>query len=142
DQCRYLLASLYRDLGEPEPALALLDTLATNLDGFDNLPARAHAYEEAGEILYRLDRDSEAAAKYDAAAAAYRQAGAIVDEVRMHRKRALALRWADRAEEALASLAEAERLADDLSGDPVEAPQVVWEQAMNGYEGARLLAGL
>jgi tetratricopeptide (TPR) repeat protein len=142
DRCRHLLATLYRDLSEPEPALALFDTLAANLDGFDNLPARAHAYEEAGEILYRLDRDGEAAARYGAAATAYRQAGAVIDEVRLHRKRALALRWADRSDEAVESLAEADRRIADLTADPAESPQVVWELAMIGYEGARLLAGV
>jgi len=142
DRCRYFLADVYRELDEPELALGLLDTLATNLDGFDNLPARARMHEEAGDILYRLDRDAQAATRYAAAARAYGQAELRVDEVRAHRKRALALRWADRIDEALAALGEADALAARLPSDPARDPQAVWERAMLGYEGARLLAGV
>ena len=141
DRCRYLLATLYRDLGDPEPALALLDTVAANLDGFDNLPARAQMYEEAGDVLYRLDRDGEAAGRYEAAASAYHRAGLPVDEVRARRRCALALRWSGQTDAALAELAEADRLVGRLPAE-ADAPEVIWERAMTAYEGARLLLGL
>jgi len=89
-----------------------------------------------------LDRGAEAAARYAAAARAYGQAELWVDEVRAHRKRALALRWADEVDEALDALGEADALATRLGSDLAEDPEAVWERAMLGYEGARLLAGV
>lgn len=142
DRCRYFLVTVYRELDEAELALRLLDTLVTNLDGFDNLPVRARMHEESGDIRYRLDRDAEAAARYAAAARAYGQAELWVDEVRAHRKRALALRWADEVDEALDALGEADALATRLGSDLAEDPEAVWERAMLRYEGARLLAGV
>jgi tetratricopeptide (TPR) repeat protein len=141
DRCRYLLAGIYREMGEDEPALALLDQLAANLDGFDNLPARARMYEEAGEIHYRADRDLTAADRFAAAAAAFAQAGAVLDEVRARRRGALALHWAGERDAALAALAEVDALVAKLPPAVAEEPSGIWERAMTGYETTKILIG-
>jgi cellulose synthase operon protein C len=140
DRCRHLLAGIYREMGEDEPALALLDQLATNLDGFDNLPARARMYEEAGEIHYQADRDLTAANRFAAAATAFAKAGSILDELRARRRAALALHWAGDRDAALAALAEVDALAAKLPAGTTE-PAVVWEKAMTGYETTKILIG-
>ncbi|HWH00460.1 MAG TPA: hypothetical protein VNV66_14305, partial [Pilimelia sp.] len=121
DRCRYLLSASYRELGEHDAALALLDQVAANLDGFDNLPGRGQMHEEAGELLYGLDRDALAAARFHAAAEAYRAAGLPLAELRVLRRRALALRWAGDLDAALAALADADAAAVRLTVPPVPA---------------------
>jgi tetratricopeptide (TPR) repeat protein len=138
DRCRYLLATVYRELGDPESALAQLNQLAINLDGFDNAAWRAGMQEEAAEVLYRMDRDAEAADRFLVAADTFRDAGQLVAEVRNRRMAALSLRWAGDPQASLARLAEADAVAESLS---VEDPQAVWEKAMLGYDGARVLMG-
>jgi tetratricopeptide (TPR) repeat protein len=138
DRCRYLLAMVYRELGDPESALAQLNQLAVNLDGFDNAAWRAGMHEEAAELLYRMDRDADAAARFLVAADTFRDAGQVVAEVRTRRMAALSLRWAGDPSTALARLAEADALAETL---PAGEPQAVWERAMLAYDGARVLLG-
>ncbi|MEV7228378.1 hypothetical protein AB0M79_15330 [Polymorphospora sp. NPDC051019] len=140
DQSRYLLAGIYRGLDEPEPALALLDQLAENLDGPDNLPGRGQMLEEAGDILYDTDRDSLAAQRFAAAAEAYRLAGLPQHELRARRREAAALLWSPDVPGALAAVGRAERVAAGLTaGEPVE-PAVVWELSMLADTAARVLA--
>ena len=96
DRCRHLLASIYLALGEQGPALDLLDELAENLDGPDNLPHRAQVLEEAGGTCYDQDRDNLAAQRFAAAASAYQAAGLRLDELRARRREVMALCWAGR----------------------------------------------
>lgn len=138
DRCRYLLATVYHELDQPEPALALLDELAERLDGFDNLPARGQMHEEAAQILYALDRDATAAARFTAAADCYRAAGLLLDEVRARRWAALSLRWAGDMPAAMTQLGAADGLAERL---PTDEPHAIWEHAMLGFDGARVLLG-
>jgi tetratricopeptide (TPR) repeat protein len=138
DRCRYLLSRIYRDMEQPDDALAQLDRLVANLDGFDNLAARAQMHEEAGQVLYGLDRDSLAAQRFGQAADAYRAAELPLDEVRARRWCALSWRWADQAERAVAVLDEADACAAVLDEDE---PPVIWEKGMLGYDGARVLIG-
>ncbi|MEV0607783.1 hypothetical protein AB0I61_15605 [Polymorphospora rubra] len=140
DQNRYLLANIYRGLGEPEPALALLDQLADNLDGPDNLPGRAQMQEEAGDILYDTDRDGLAAQRFAAAAESYRLAGLPQHELRARRREAAALLWSPDVPAALAAVGRADRVAAGLaSGEPAE-PGLVWELSMFADTAARVLA--
>jgi tetratricopeptide (TPR) repeat protein len=138
DRCRYLLASVYRDMGESDGALSLFDQLTVNLDGFDNAAARGQMHEEAAEILYRLDRDADAAARFATAAETFRSCGLTLDEVRCHRMAALSLRWSGEPDAAVAMLAEADARVAAL---PVDEPPARWERAMLGYDGARVLLG-
>lgn len=139
DRCRYLLVTVYQALGEVESALSLLDTLVTNLDGFDHLASRAGMHEVAGDLLYDTDRDAEAAQRYYAAAAGYRTAGEVLDHVRAARKHVSALRWSGQLEEALAALPAAEEAAARL---PADAEGAEFEQAKLGYEAAGLLSSV
>jgi tetratricopeptide (TPR) repeat protein len=141
DRCRYLLASVYRDLGEDDAAVALLDQLAANLDGYDNLPARGQMREEAGDVLYRLDRDALAAERFAAAAEAFGAAGLLLDELRVRRRHALALRWSGDVDQAMAALAEADDAAAALPADVARQPQAIWERAMLGYDATKILIG-
>jgi tetratricopeptide (TPR) repeat protein len=141
DRCRYLLAGIYRELGEDEPALALLDELAANLDSFDNLASRARMYEEAGEIHYRADRDDVAAERFSAAAAAFAQVGAALDELRARRRAALALHWAGAQDAALAALTEIDALVERLPADVASQPAATWEKAMARYDATKILIG-
>ncbi len=138
DRCRYLLSLVYRDLDQPDEALTLLDQLVTNLDGYDNLAGRAQMHEEAGQILYRLDRDAAAAHRFAAAADGYRDAGLVLDEVRARRWAALALRWAEEPDQAIVTLVTAEERAVGL---PTDDPSSTWERAMLAFDGARVFIG-
>jgi tetratricopeptide (TPR) repeat protein len=141
DRCRYLLSAIYRELGEDEAALALLDQVAESLDGFDNLPARGQMREEAGDLLYRLDRDALAAARFLAAAEAFARAGLPLDELRTRRRHALALRWAGELEAAAAAIEAADAVAGALPAEVARGPQAVWERAMLAYDATKILIG-
>jgi hypothetical protein len=138
DRCRYLLSLVYRALDQTDEALGLLDQLVTNLDGFDNLPGRSQMHEEAGHLLYSMDHDAAAARRFGAAADGYRDAGLALDEVRARRWTALALRWADDLDQAMVTLATAERRVGQLSADE---PSITWERAMLALDGARVFIG-
>ncbi|SBT49890.1 ferrous iron transporter B [Micromonospora auratinigra] len=138
DRCRHLLAGIYQGLGDIDAALALLDRLADNLDGPDNLPHRAQVLEEAGGILYDADRDAVAAQRFAAAAAAYRLAGHPVDELRARRRELLALHWAGDRPAAVDAVDRVDGAAAAL-GDPAEEPPVVtYERAMAADAVARV----
>ncbi|MEV4809617.1 hypothetical protein [Micromonospora avicenniae] len=139
DRCRYLLAGIYQGLGEIDPALALLEQLAENLDGPDNLPHRAEMLEEAGGLLYDADRDAAAAARFAAAASAYELAGHPVDELRARRREAYAWMWAGDGPAALRVLEVMDRLAAALAGDA--EPPATYERALAAEVAARVLAG-
>jgi tetratricopeptide (TPR) repeat protein len=138
DRARYLLSRIYRELGEHDQAVTLLERLADNLDGFDNLSMRGQMLEEAAQVLYEIDHDARAGRLFGAAADAYRAAGTRIDELRARRWRALALRWAEDIDGAAGALAEADALAATLESDD---PETVWERAMLGYDGARVHVG-
>ncbi|NES15929.1 MULTISPECIES: hypothetical protein [unclassified Micromonospora] len=139
DRCRHLLAGVYQGLGEIDPALALLDQLAENLDGPDNLPHRAQVLEEAGGILYDADRDAVAAQKFAAAASAWRLAGHPADELRARRRELLALHWSGDLPAAVAAIERVDEAAAALAGLPDEPPVVTYERAMAADAVARVL---
>nr|BFE64280.1 hypothetical protein GCM10020063_088060 [Dactylosporangium thailandense] len=142
DQTRYLLSRVYRELGELDLALGLLKTLATNLDGYDNLPARGRMLQEAAQLLYEADRDAQAAERFAAAAEAFRAAGIVQAEMYTRRLRALSLRWAGDIPAALDALAEADALARSLDGTVDESePWLIWQRAMLDTDAARIHIG-
>ncbi|MEW1584009.1 hypothetical protein AB0283_00965 [Micromonospora vinacea] len=139
DRCRHLLAGVYAGLGETDAALALLQQLASNLDGPDNLPHRAQVLEEAGGILYDADRDAAAGERFAAAAEAYRLGDLPLDELRARRREAYAWFWADDRDAALRAVEVVDGLAAKLAGQA--EPQVTYELAMAAEAGARVLTG-
>ncbi|MEU6072501.1 hypothetical protein [Micromonospora sp. NPDC047074] len=140
DQCRHLLAGVYERLGEVDPALALLEQLVTNLDGPDNLPHRAQILEEAGGLLVDADRDGTGAARFSAAATAYRQAEMPLDELRARRREAYAWLWSGDWEAARRTVDVVDDLAAKLAGQPDEPPLVTYELALAAEVGARVVA--
>ncbi|MGC4760531.1 hypothetical protein [Micromonospora trifolii] len=139
DRCRHLLAGVYAGLGEIDPALALLEQLASNLDGPDNLPHRAQVLEEAGGILYDADRDAAAGERFAAAAEAYRLGDLPLDELRARRRETYAWFWADDRDAALHAVEVVDGLAAKLAGQA--EPPVLYELAMAAEAGARVLTG-
>ncbi|MFI6267500.1 hypothetical protein [Micromonospora zamorensis] len=137
DRCRHLLAGVYAGLGEIDPALTLLEQLADNLNGPDNLPYRAQVLEEAGDILYDADRDAAGAERFAAAASAYRLGGMPLDELRARRREAYAWFWADDRPAAIRAVEQVDELAATLAGQP--EPPVTYELAMAAEAGARVL---
>lgn len=142
DRCRHLLATIYIGLGEQDQALAVLDRLAENLDGPDNLSGRAQVLEEAGDLLYNQDRDALAAQRFGAAAEAYQLAAHPVDELRARRREVAARHWAGEPDAALAALARADERAAALPTEAAEEPAAIWERAMLADTGARALVGI
>ncbi|MER7005265.1 hypothetical protein ABT297_19770 [Dactylosporangium sp. NPDC000555] len=142
DQTRYMLSRIYQELGETDLALGLLEALATNLDGYDNLPTRGRMLQEAAQLLYEADRDAQAAERFAAAAEAFRAAGVVQAEMYTRRMRALALRWAGDMGGALAALEEADALSRSLDGTVDATEQwLVWQRAMLDCDAARVLIG-
>ncbi|MEU1588517.1 hypothetical protein [Micromonospora sp. NPDC005710] len=139
DRCRHLLTGVYAGLGETDAALTLLEQLASNLDGPDNLPHRAQVLEEAGGILYDADRDATAGERFAAAAEAYRLGELPLDELRARRREAYAWFWAEDREAALRAVEVVDGLAAKLAGQA--EPQVTYELALAAEAGARVLTG-
>ncbi|WBB65719.1 hypothetical protein [Micromonospora sp. WMMD812] len=141
DRCRHLLAGVYQRLGEIDPALALLDQLAANFDGPDNLPHRGQVLEEAGGILYDADRDALAAQKFAAAGRAYELAGLPLDQLRARRREAYAWLWSGDGPAGARTVEVVDRLAATYAGRTDLSPPETYELAMAAEAGARVLAG-
>jgi tetratricopeptide (TPR) repeat protein len=134
---QYFLAGVYRDLEDNAGALALYEGLVANLG--DNLAGRGQIRESFGDLLYKLDRDAEAAERFGEAAGDLHTVGDLPGEVRLLRRRVMALHWADDTPAAEETVRVAEQRHAEL--DPADAaqPQLIWERAMLGFEAGRLL---
>ncbi|MGW4468004.1 hypothetical protein [Micromonospora sp. NPDC004704] len=141
DRCRHLLAGVYRELDEDQLALSLLDQLAENLDGPDNLGGRAQVLEEAGDLLYAQDRDALAAQRFASAATAYGLAGLSMDGSRARRREADAWHWAGEPDAALAAVERGEAVLAALPAEAADEPAVIWESCMLSDSAARALIG-
>ncbi|HEX6682819.1 MAG TPA: hypothetical protein VF062_08490 [Candidatus Limnocylindrales bacterium] len=139
DQVRHLLAAIYQRLDEPDQALAHLDQLAANLNGFDNADQRGRVLEQAGDVLFELDKDGLAAQRFEASAAAYAVAGRELDRLRALRRRAVAAMFGLGPEAAKAALDDADAVAAAI---PAQAAEVGYELAWLALDGSRVLAGI
>ncbi|MEU7903786.1 tetratricopeptide repeat protein [Actinoplanes sp. NPDC049118] len=137
DNTRFLLAGLYRELGDSAGSLALYETLVDRLG--DNLAGRGQIRENGGDLLFRLDRDAEAAEWFGAGAEDLRVAGDPLGELRLLRRRLMALHWADDVAAAEETFELAERRHAGLPADAAGQPDTIWERAMLGFEMSRLL---
>ncbi|MEV4312062.1 hypothetical protein [Actinocrispum sp. NPDC049592] len=136
---KFLLSKAYTQLGLAEQALELLEDVEAHCLAQSNIVGAAQMRGLAGDLLDGLDRDAEAAVSFTGAADACREAEWVLDELINRRRAALSWHWARRPEEARSALALADSLAADLASSAEAA--VVWERAMLGYDGARILAG-
>ncbi|WP_144119874.1 hypothetical protein [Catellatospora sichuanensis] len=141
DQVRHLLAAIYQRLGETEQSLSYLDQLAANLDGFDNAAGRARVLEQAGELLFDLDRDGLAATRLGSAAAAYRVARLPLDEMRTRRRQAVAAMYADDPDRARQAVELADAAAAELPPGLAKEPEAQYELAWLALDGARAMVG-
>ncbi|WP_155369279.1 hypothetical protein [Catellatospora vulcania] len=141
DQVRHLLAAIYQRLGETDQALSYLDQLAANLDGFDNAAGRARVLEQAGELLFDLDRDALAATRLGSAAAAYRMARLPLDEMRARRRQAVAAMYADDPERARQAVELADAAVAELPPGLAKEPEAQYELAWLALDGARAMVG-
>lgn len=137
DNTRFLLAGLYRELGDSAGSLALYEALVDRLG--DNPAGRGQIRENGGDLLFRLDRDAAAAEWFGAGAEDLRVAGDPLGELRLLRRRMMALHWADDVAAAEETFELAERRHSGLPADVAEQPDAVWERAMLGFEMSRLL---
>jgi tetratricopeptide (TPR) repeat protein len=135
DECRDLLARVYDEMGEPHAALIQLTALAEGRSGIDDADRRAAFLERMAEVLYRVDRDGEAAERYADAAAGYQVVGDEVSRVRALRRRILALHYARDPRGSSQAVEDVTALAESLSSGSSADPGVVWEHAMACYDG-------
>ena len=135
---RFLLAGLYREIGDQAGALDLYRDLIERLT--DNPAGRGQIGAELGGLLYDLDRDAEAAQAFRAAAADLHEAGDLVGELRLLRRLVSALHYADEVDQA----EEAVRLAAErfaaLPPEVAAEPEAIWQQGMTAFEAGRLLS--
>lgn len=141
DQVRHLLAAIYQRMGETDQALSYLDQLAVNLDGFDNAAGRARVLEQAGELLFDLDRDGLAATRLASAAASYRVARLPLDEMRARRRQAVAAMFANEPEQARQAVELADAAAAGLPPGLAGEPEAQYELAWLALDGARAMVG-
>ncbi|MEU4557281.1 tetratricopeptide repeat protein [Actinoplanes sp. NPDC023936] len=137
DDCRFLLAGLYEAFGDRTRALAGYRDLIERLA--DNPAGRGQIGERAGQLLYDMDRDSEAALTFQASAEALRESGDLPGELRLLRRRLMALNYADEvpAAEELIGLV-AQRYAE-LPAELAAEPGIIWDRAIFAFETGNLL---
>jgi cellulose synthase operon protein C len=134
-----VLAQVYTELGEPHVALGQLDALLAQVTDVERLAYRAQLLQRSGELLWSLDRDEEAAERFDAAARAYGQADLPLETVHARRRQMLALHHARRHDEAMATLFQLEELIAVTEVPAGQQATFVFERALLGYEAVQVL---
>lgn len=133
---RYLLATVYQRLGQPDEAIAQLEAITQTCAAAGNRAGVAQIGIELGDLLDRLDRDAAAAARYLEAAQAYEEAGRPVDALHAWRRHAMSTFWAEGPAEAVPIIARVDGIAAAIRGD--HGPHLVWERSMLQYDAARV----
>ncbi|MEV0896941.1 tetratricopeptide repeat protein [Actinoplanes sp. NPDC049802] len=134
---RFLLAAIYRDLDDTSRALQLYHDLIERLEG--NPAGRGQVGEQAGQLLYDLDRDSEAALTFRAAAEALHEAGDLMAELRVLRRRLMAHNYADEVPEAEEVIRLAAQRYAELPAELAAQPGVIWGRSIFAFEVGNLL---
>jgi tetratricopeptide (TPR) repeat protein len=133
---RFLLTDLYRALGDDESALAGYRELIERLT--DNPAGRAQVGESLADLLYRKDRDGDAAEAFGAAAADLHEAGDLIGELRALRRRVSALHFAGRPAEAEATGRRIGELFGALPPEMAQVPNAIWQRWMTAFETGRV----
>lgn len=139
-ELRDILSRTYAQLGEVHVAVGQLDALLELVGGVERLPYRGDVLERAGELLWQVDRDAEAADRFDAAAAAYGQADLALATVHARRRQVMALFHAGRRDESIALAQQLAELIEVTEVPDEQQPGFTWERAMAGYEAAQVLS--
>jgi tetratricopeptide (TPR) repeat protein len=136
DEVRFLLAGLHREIGDTEGALRVYRELLGRLD--EHPGARGQVGEQAGGLLFDLDRDAEAAECLQAAAEALHEAGDVIGELRVLRRLIGALHYADQPEAGEKAIWLAAERFSALPAELAAEPNAIWQRAMTAFEAARL----
>ncbi|MDI1466034.1 hypothetical protein QEZ54_34170 [Catellatospora sp. KI3] len=138
-ELRDLLSGVYAELGEPHVAVGQVDAVLPLVTGVEQLPLRARLLMRAGELLWQVDRDAEAAERFDAAAQAFGQADLALATVHARRRQVMALHHAGRPDDARAAVARLQELMAVTEVPQEQEAQLTWERAMASYEAAQVL---
>ncbi|WP_119728527.1 tetratricopeptide repeat protein [Thermomonospora amylolytica] len=136
-RCRYIVAEAQQAMGEEAAADTYTSLAGEERD--DNPLVAASLLEKAADVLTGADKDALAAERYATAAEAFAAGGDPFGVVRTRRRAALCLSWSGRPEEAVEEITRARAALADLPGDNEAA--LTWENAVTGYDEARVLAG-
>jgi len=134
---RFLLTDLYRAIGDEESALTGYRELIERLT--DNPAGRAQVGESLADLLYRKDRDADAAEAFGAAAADLHEAGDLIGELRALRRRVGALHFAGQPEQAEATGRRVAELFAALPPEMAQVPNAIWQRWMTTFETGRVL---
>ena len=132
---RHLLSAAYWQLGMPDEAVDQLDAAAEEYRRLGDVGGVGRMNEEAADLLSEQNRDEEAAARYLVAAEEYARQGWLFDELRVRRRHALSVAFAQGLERGLAALADAAAVLDRL---PADEPPVRWERAKHSFDEATI----
>jgi tetratricopeptide (TPR) repeat protein len=133
-----MLAGIYRDLGDSQSAVALYQGLVDEWG--DNPAGRGEIREHFGDLLYKLDRDAEAAEQFAEAGRDLHGVEDLTGELRLLRRRVMALHWAGDPEAAEETMRLAERRHAELPAATAAQPPMIWERALLCLEFARVLS--
>jgi tetratricopeptide (TPR) repeat protein len=133
---RFMLTDLYRALGDDESALTGYRELIERLT--DNPAGRAQIGEALADLLYRKDRDAEAADTFGAAAADLHRVGDLIGELRALRRQVSALHFAGRPAEAEETAARIVELFGALPPEMARVPNAIWQRWMTTFETGRM----
>lgn len=135
-ELRHLLTEAYRRLGHQEEALSQLTALEELYLVYDDFTNAGRIAHQAGQLLEGWNRDTEAAGRFEIAAARYRQTDRPHMVVVCLRERALCLLWSGDHDAALAQQDEVDQLADALDPDDERHR---YEQAAVDFDAGKLL---
>lgn len=141
-RCRFLLSKAYRALGQLDQAVDLLGLVERQCAATGNAGGVGQMRHEAATVLDQLDRDGEAAERFEAAAQAYasipdQDLELAMRQLDCRRRASLSWLWAQEPERAYEALAAAQTLAGGITDDD---PAVTYELALLGYDAARIFA--
>ncbi|GAA2651243.1 tetratricopeptide repeat protein [Paractinoplanes durhamensis] len=137
DNARFMLAKQYREIGDTAGAVNRYRELIERLAG--NPAGRGQIGEEAGDLLFDLDRDAEAAEAFAAAGAALHEAGDLIGELRTLRRRVSALHYADEPEAATEAFGLAVERFAALPAELAAEPNAIWQHNLTRFEQSRVL---
>jgi tetratricopeptide (TPR) repeat protein len=139
DDVRYLLAGLYRRLGDVDGALRIYETLIEHLTANGNVVGRAQIRMNSADLLYRIDHDAKAAERFGDAAADYRAVGDQLGELHALRRRLWALHYADDQVAGELAIAECDERLAALPPELAATPAAIWARAVIGSTAADFL---
>ncbi|BFU48043.1 tetratricopeptide repeat protein [Krasilnikovia sp. MM14-A1004] len=139
DRARFLIAELYGELGAIDEAVDRFEDLARRYAEAGSPAMQSDVLKTAGIMLYKADRDGEAAVRFGAAADAAREAGNHMDELYALRRQLKSLYYDDDLEAGERTRLLAEQRHAELDPELAANPAYIREHGRLGIEGIRLL---